>query len=68
MHLDPSTGNTVYCDQLTGDTSPTPTYITIDIKDELDKVILARNRKHFSKAKDAPWNSYPLNDINKDTN
>ena len=67
-HLDPSRGNTVYRNQITGSISDTPTYTTIDVKDELDQVLLARNRKHFSKAKDTLWNSFPSKTINKDTN
>ena len=58
-HLDPSTGKTIYRNQTTGNISDTPPYITVDIKKELEKFILEHNRKHFSKAKNLPWNIYP---------
>ena len=63
-----STGKTIYRNQATGDMSNILTYITIDIKDELDKVILKQNRKYFAKAKNTPWNNPPPSkNINKDT-
>ena len=58
-HLDPGTGKTVYRNKVTGEITQELTYITIDIKEELDDVILERNRKHFSKAKNSPWNIPP---------
>lgn len=51
-----------------GDLSKPQTYITIDIKDELDKVILERNKKHFEKAKHTPQNKLPLNNLNSTSN
>ena len=66
-HLDPSTVKNIYHNQATGIISDTPTSITINIKEELDNVILERNRKHFSKAKNSPWNILLLKNINKDT-
>ena len=68
IHIDPTTSKTVYRNKHTGDITESPTYKTVDIKNELEKVILERNQKHFSKAKNSPWNIPPLKHINKNTN
>lgn len=68
LHLDSSTGETDYINKTSGIVSTTPTYTTIDIKEELQKVILERNTQHFAKATNKPWIISLLNKINSETN
>ena len=63
IHLDPNSGKTIYIDPITNQSVQDPTVITIDTKEELEKAILQRNKRHFAQAKNTPWNQEPLNYI-----
>ena len=68
VHLNPSTGETIYIDPQSNKQSKTPTFVTIDSKQELEKAILNRNKKHCAQAKHTPWNTFPLNQIGSSNN
>ena len=62
-HLDTTSGKKIYRDRQTGTISNKSILTTINLKEELGKAILARNKQHFSKAKESPWYKKSLHHI-----